>query len=210
MYSESDAKLLRTILESHDPRHLMSEVNAHLVTERAKREEFYNLVHENVKAEFIAGEIVFHSPVRARHWKIGQAISSYLFMYVRTHGLGEVGSEKVMVTIGRNDFEPDIVFFKKEISSAFTPDQKLFPPPQLIVEILSSSTKERDRGIKFREYGLAGVEEYWIVDVDANVLEQYANAGEAFDLIKNHLPTGKVASRAVEGFVLDLTHVFTE
>ena len=36
----------------------------------------------------------------------------------------------------------------------------------LAVEVLSPSTAARDRGIKRRLYLEAGVEEYWIVDVD--------------------------------------------
>lgn len=210
MYSESDERLMRSILESHNPAEIVSEVNARLITERAKREEFYNLIHENVKAEFIAGEIVFHSPVRTAHWRLSARISNRLGPYVEAHGLGEMGVEKVMITLGRNDFEPDIVFFKKQVADTFQPDQKLFPVPQLVVEILSDSTRERDRGIKFREYALGGVEEYWIVDAERRVLEQYFNLGNSFDLVKAHLGSGQVQCRAVSGFVLDLRQVFTE
>lgn len=198
------------MLESHDPNRLMAEVRVRLTAERTKREQFYNLVHEDIKAEFIAGEIVFHSPVRSRHWQVTQALSALLFLHVRAHSLGRVGTEKVMVSIGRHDFEPDIVFFKQEVAAAFTPDQKLFPPPQLAVEIISASTEARDRGIKFIEYALAGVQEYWIVDADRNQLEQYLNTDDAFVLHKVYGPAQTLGSPTIEGLKINLAEVFAD
>ncbi len=210
MYDQAryDRETINRVLESHDPVHVMEEVRTRLIEERTKREQFYNLVHEDVKAEFIAGEIVFHSPVRTSHWRVSTRITRLLSAYVMDNRLGDVGVEKVMVSIGRHDFEPDIVFFNKEVASQFTPDQKLFPAPQLAVEILSDSTEARDRGIKFREYALAGVQEYWIVDAERNQLEQYFNTDAAFVLHKTYGPTGALASLVVPGFRLDLAAVF--
>ncbi|MEY4539280.1 MAG: hypothetical protein RLZZ306_1037, partial [Bacteroidota bacterium] len=35
-------------------------------------------------------------------------------IYSDIHQLGFVGIEKIMITLTRNDYEPDICFFKKE------------------------------------------------------------------------------------------------
>jgi Uma2 family endonuclease len=178
------------------------------LAERAKREEFYNLVHENVKAEFIGGEIVFHSPVRAAHWQMVSKLAYRLGAYIKKNNLGELGIEKVLVRFSRNDFEPDIVFFNKEMAATFVPDQKLFPIPDFVVEVLSESTEHNDRGVKYREYALGGVKEYWIVDPEKNVLEQYTNTSQEFALVKAHLGSSTVTSLAIEGFVLDLKDIF--
>lgn len=42
--------------------------------------------------------------------------------------------------------------------------QVLFGYPDLIIEVLSPSTRTKDIHIKTRKYRLAGVREYWIVD----------------------------------------------
>lgn len=47
------------------------------------------------------------------------------------------------------------------------------PIPLLVVEVLSPSTAARDRGKKRRLYLASGVEEYWIVDLDARVIERW-------------------------------------
>ena len=43
----------------------------------------------------------------------------------------------------------------------------------LVVEILSRSTAARDRGVKRRIYQKAAVEQYWIVDLDARLVERW-------------------------------------
>lgn len=45
--------------------------------------------------------------------------------------------------------------------------------PVLAVEVLSPSTAARDRGKKRRIYQEAGVGEYWIVDLDARLVERW-------------------------------------
>jgi Uma2 family endonuclease len=46
--------------------------------------------------------------------------------------------------------------------------------PLLAIEVLSPSTASRDRGVKRRIYQNAGVGEYWIVDLDARLIERWA------------------------------------
>ena len=45
--------------------------------------------------------------------------------------------------------------------------------PDLIIEILSPSTRRRDLMIKHAKYASAGVREYWIVDIDARTVVVY-------------------------------------
>ena len=45
--------------------------------------------------------------------------------------------------------------------------------PLVAIEILSSGTASRDRGAKRRIYQRAGVREYWIVDLDARLIERW-------------------------------------
>ena len=45
--------------------------------------------------------------------------------------------------------------------------------PLLAIEVLSPSTASRDRGAKRRIYQATGVGEYWIVDLDARLIERW-------------------------------------
>jgi Uma2 family endonuclease len=112
-----------------------------------------------------------------------------------------------MISLTRNDYEPDIVFFPKEKSKLFTPQQMHFPAPDLVVEILSDSTEKNDRNIKFRDYASHGVKEYWIIDADKASLEQYINTDNEFQLV--HIFTeGILKAETVKGFELDVRSIF--
>ncbi len=186
---------------------LMEEVRALLDSEIQKRVEFRNLIHENVSAEFINGEIVYHSPSKRRHWRVSANLIALLVTYVKKNDLGEIGSEKVMIELTRNDYEPDIVFFNKEKSSKFTDDQMLFPAPDFIVEILSPSTEKYDRKEKFIDYAAHGVGEYWIIDPELEFVEQYFNENGMFNLFQK-LHKGQLESKMVKGFVVELKDIF--
>jgi Uma2 family endonuclease len=122
--------------------------------------------------------------------------------------LGEIGYEKVMIELSCNNYEPDIVYFRKEICAKFTPDQKLFPAPDLVVEILSESTQKNDYGIKFRDYAAHNVGEYWIIDPKTETIEQYVLLNGVFELQNKLTKTGILTSLIVPGFLLDLEKVF--
>ena len=59
--------------------------------------------------------------------------------------------------------------------------------PVLAIEVLSPSTATRDRGTKRRIYQAAGVGEYWIVDLDARLVERWRPNDERPEIIDGTL-----------------------
>ena len=57
----------------------------------------------------------------------------------------------------------------------------------MTVEILSPSTAARDRGKKRKLYLEAGVEEYWIVDIDARVVERWRTGDQRPEIVDGTL-----------------------
>jgi Uma2 family endonuclease len=84
-----------------------------------------------------------------------------------------------------------------------------FPVPDLVVEVLSNSTEERDRGVKFEDYVVNGVGEYWIVDADESVIEQYVLQAGEYEL-KLKSSSGRLRSEVIEGFTADVRRCSTE
>ncbi len=204
----SNMDILEKLRKAPDAIKIWEAFQHELIAEKAKREEFYNLVHENVKAEFINGEIIFHSPVKNRHWMASSKIAAKLIPYVEEKKLGVVGLEKVMIRCTRNDYEPDIVFFGHAKSDKFTPDQMLFPAPDLAVEILSPSTEKNDREIKFADYAAHGVAEYWIVDPEQKSIEQYLLGEKDYRLHVKLQEEGILHSKVIDGFTLNVAEIF--
>ena len=59
-------------------------------------------------------------------------------------------------------------------------DDGIYGAPDLVVEVLSPSTMQNDRGPKMRHYAAAGVKEYWIVSPIGQSVEVYYNEGGTF------------------------------
>ncbi|WP_215240478.1 Uma2 family endonuclease [Dyadobacter helix] len=190
-------------------RNLLDDLEKIWHEEQIKRHTFWATVDENRKAEFILGEIVYHSPVYGRHWMASSNILARLLPYVKDNDLGKVGVEKVMIRLTRNDYEPDICFWAKEQTVTFWQIQSAFPPPDFILEILSESTKERDYGIKMTDYALHGIKEYWIVDPENKTVEQYLLDQQQFQLAQK-LKEGMLGSEIIPGFEISVRDIFEE
>jgi Uma2 family endonuclease len=205
----SNAELLEKLVESPNAIKIIEAAQSVFEQEKIKRQEFYDLTHEDMKAEFINGEIVFHSPARLRHLTVSTNLTTLLHTYVSQNCLGLVGVEKLMVRLTRNDYEPDLCFFKKERAEKFTSDQALFPAPDFAIEILSDSTEKIDRGIKFIDYAAHGVPEYWIIDPEKKSVEKYLLQQGEYYLEVKLTTEGRLLSTVVEGFALELHELFT-
>lgn len=84
---------------------LIEQAQRALREEARKRQEFYAWLKEDVKAEFINGHIVMHSPVKERHWTAVGNIYRLLSSFVIKNKLGRVASEKALIALKRNDYD---------------------------------------------------------------------------------------------------------
>ena len=175
--------------------------------ERERRERFYDEMTPEQKIEFIDGEVVLHSPARNVHLDVTGWIFVLLSTYVNSRQLGEVKMEKCLCVFPRNDYEPDIVFFRPEKVAQFGNDTMKFPTPDLVVEVLSDTTEHRDRGVKFEDFQAHGVREYWIVDAERGLIEQYVLRGEGYELVLKS-GSGELRSEVVPGFVVPVRAFF--
>jgi Uma2 family endonuclease len=176
--------------------------------ERQRRAKFYEEMMPEQKIEFIDGEVVLHSPARNRHLDVTKHLAVLLSTHVQVRQLGEVKVEKCLCVFPRNDYEPDVVYFGPSKAATFTPDTVKFPVPDLAVEVLSESTEARDRGVKFEDFQVHGVGEYWIVDADRAVVEQYVLRATGYELVLKS-GSGELSSEIVTGFTVPIRAFFS-
>lgn len=188
---------------------LAEQIQSALEKEKAEREHFYETIDEGEKMEFINGAIVFQSPAKLRHTIAIKLLLKLLDTFVYKQNSGFVGSEKMLVSLTRNDYEPDLCFFEKSKADSFKPDQMQFPTPDFIVEVLSPSTEKYDRTTKFDDYAAHGVKEYWIVDAESELIEQYYLANERYELLLK-AKDGTIQSVVLPDFKIQIRAVFDE
>jgi Uma2 family endonuclease len=207
MVTATTDEIVRQLMQSPRLPQLTRQFQAILRAEQEQRQRFYDEMSDAQKTEFINGEIIVHTPVKLRHSNASDNLFALMRAYVQKHALGLVGHEKLLVTLTRNDYEPDICFFGQAKAQTFTPDQVRFPAPDLVVEILSESTEAVDRGIKFEDYALHGVAEYWIVDPNQESAEQYLLQDERYGLAVK-VKTGTIQSVVISGFDIPVRAIF--
>lgn len=145
-----DNDILDPILENLHMPELVEELNVRLKQEQLLREEFYKKIQPGDKWEFINGKIIMHSPAKEKHTVARQRLDYLLQTYTSVKDLGQVRSETSLVSLTRNDYLPDILFFTKERAMVIHPNTWKYPIPDFVVEVLSDGTASTDRGIKKR------------------------------------------------------------
>ncbi|MVM32683.1 Uma2 family endonuclease [Spirosoma sp. HMF4905] len=198
------------LLEAPDAKLVIERAQAILADEAQRRRAFREWLRDDIKAEFINGEVIMHSPVKRRHLDATQNLTTLLRVYVHVNDLGAVDSEKALIGLTRNDYEPDICYWNSETANSFEDDQMEHPAPDLIVEILSKSTTGRDRGVKFEDYAAHGVHEYWIIDPVRKSVEQYQldEPTMAFSSVATLYINDTLTALTVSGFQIPVQAIF--
>lgn len=82
--------------------------------------------------------------------------------------------------------------------------------PDMVIEVLSSSTARYDRLVKFNLYQQAGVQEYWIVDPTAHIVQVHTLEDGAYHASVAYPSSAAVPVGILEGCSIDLSTVFSE
>jgi len=187
----------------------MSVVNPHI---RFVYEDYKSLPESMSKRyELLDGEILMVPAPTTTHQMVSRNIEFLLHGFVRLHKLGTVLYSPVDVVFGlgngREIVQPDVLYISRERSGILYKEE-IRGAPDLIVEVLSPGTEERDRTYKKHLYGRYGVREYWIVDVDTTTIEVYLSAGTDFDSPTICRAPDTLRSALFAGLDIDLQEVF--
>lgn len=127
-------------------------------------EDYWNLPAGD-RAELIDGQLYAMAPPNRLHQKLVMELSATLRQYIiAKEGNCEVYPAPFAVNLNADDetyVEPDIsvICDKNKLT-----DRGCKGAPDLVIEIVSPSSRKMDYSIKNTLYSEAGVREYWIVD----------------------------------------------
>lgn len=127
-----------------------------------------NALPEDHPSELIDGVIYNMASPALRHQSISGSIYHQLWNYIDAHGGNCVPfiaptdvrldrDERTMVV-------PDVFVICQPDDDRMDNDKYINGAPDLIIEVLSPSTRRKDMFTKLHKYEAAGVREYWIVD----------------------------------------------
>lgn len=136
--------------------------------------------------EIIGGKKIMAPSAPIVHSSIIFDLAYIIKSYLNKTGNGLVFVDDVDVHFSDgNLFKPDLVVITKENCNIIDWHGAIHGVPDMVVEILSKSTRKKDLTVKKDIYESNGVKEYWIIDpymesIDAYILQdgKYCLAGE--------------------------------
>ena len=166
---------------------------------------------ETKRYELLGGDLVLVPSPTEYHQRISRNLEFMLWRFVKEQDLGWVYDAPLDVVLGQGDtrevVQPDIFFISKEREKIIA-EEEIRGAPDLVVEIISPGTAERDRGYKKTLYARHGVKEYWIVDPKGKTVEVYTLGEKGFELVRAYEAGEALKSPLLEGLEVDLNEVF--
>lgn len=149
------------------------------VAERWTAERVRALPDDGNRYEAIDAELYVTPAPRFMHQRIVTLVAVELAQYVERHGLGVVVTAPADIEFADDTVvQPDISVIPLVQGRAPTSWRDI-TSLLVVVEVLSPSTADYDRGVKRRLYLRQPVGEYWIVDPDGRCVERWTARSDA-------------------------------
>ena len=108
---------------------------------------------------------------KLKHQDMQSRLGRRLAQFIEERALGKFFFAPCDVVLSDTDVvQPDLLFVSREREHLLSGGDNVRGAPDLVVEILSPATADRDRGYKRALYGRHGVAEYWLVDPAAETV----------------------------------------
>ena len=170
-------------------------------------ESYFALPDTSRLVELSEGKLILLPHPTNTHQQVVGNLYRYLYAFIDAHDLGIARFAPLPVRLWPDKIrEPDILFVSHEHADRI--GEQAYGPPDLVVEVISASTRRTDRVEKFVEYARAGVSEYWLVDPEAQSVEVFVLEDNAYTLLVKAGSGEQARSKLLEGFEVDADEVF--
>ena len=173
-------------------------------------EDYLVFPDDGKRHEIIDGDHCVTPAPRTKHQRISANLTVALVSFVKRRRMGLVlAAPSDVILSDENVVQPDLLFVSTARASIVTEDN-IRGAPDLVVEIISETTRKKDEVTKRKLYERFGVQEYWVVDPELETVKIFRRAqqgyGRAVELSKeaNDILTTKLLA----GFDLALTQIF--
>ncbi|MDZ7360097.1 MAG: Uma2 family endonuclease [candidate division KSB1 bacterium] len=164
-------------------------------------EAFEAWCDEDIRAEYLSGKVIMHSPAGTVHEKSVHWLSTLLELFIARDELGELfgSNTQLRLSTGRRRLA-DLSFVTKDRLNIVYPTY-IDGAPDIVIEFVCEESTVRDWREKYWEYETAGVKEYWVIDQRLERMDLYI-LGEDKKYIAAQEQAGKLLSKVLPGFWL--------
>ncbi len=197
----------RRALQQMSPPYLLRKYEATV-------EDFELLADEDLRCEYFDGVLVVHSPATIHHEDCSGFLIALLRNFADERRLGRVLGPNAVMQLGERRFCPDISFLSAAHGARVRGGQ-VVGPMDLVVEVLSKSTRDYDLREKRAAYRVGNVPEIWLIDPErrefhVDVLVEETRASKNADYRTELLKQGRRSSTVLKGFWVDVGWFWTD
>ena len=170
--------------------------------------EDYAKTPDDERWELIDGELFRMPSPNITHQRTSRRLLLLMAPFVEDRDLGEVFAAPMDIVLSDSDVvEPDLLFISKERMGIIT-RLNVQGAPDLVVEIHSPSTAQRDLTAKRELYARHGVREYWPIDPDTRTVRVLLLGDGDFVEVGVYKEGDTVTSPTLEGFSFRVEEIF--
>jgi Uma2 family endonuclease len=125
-------------------------------------EQLERLPEDGNKYEVVHGELFVTPAPKVQHQNVVHVLAEILRPFVALWKLGRVYGGHDVIRHGDSEVEPDLMV--RQIADPTEEDWRRLPLPELVVEVVSGTSRLRDYNQKRVYYLELGIPDYWIVD----------------------------------------------
>ncbi len=136
-------------------------------------EDYLLFPEDGKRYEIVEGDCYMSPAPRTQHQRVSRNLLTIIHTYLRRTKIGEVFDAPADVIFSdTNIVQPDLLVILATRTSMIT-DKNIQGAPDIVIEILSETTRKTDEITKKKLYERHGVLEYWIVDPDLALVKIY-------------------------------------
>ncbi len=170
--------------------------------------EYAALPSDGRRWELIDGDFEVNPAPAPRHQTVSRRLQFELMKQLEETGIASVFDAPIDVILSETDvLQPDLAIVRTG-RMHFVTDRGIEGPPDIVVEILSPSSRVMDRRVKPRTYARYAVPEYWIVDGELGLVEIHRLGAEGYVLEMRFDRASTLVTPSFPEVKLDLSHVF--
>jgi Uma2 family endonuclease len=143
-------------------------------------EDYLLFPDDGKRHEVIVGDHYVTPAPKTKHQKVSFNLTVAMGSFVKQRGLGLLLAAPCDVILSDdNVVQPDLLFISNARASIVTEDN-IRGAPDLVVEIISETTRKKDEVTKRKLYERFGVQEYWVVDPELETVKIFRRAQQGY------------------------------
>ncbi len=171
-------------------------------------EDYILFPEDGQRHEILDGEHYVTPAPFIKHQIISSNLHSLLGPFIRRHRLGKLLAAPTDVILSPHDIaQPDLLFISSDRVGIIT-EKNVQGAPDLVIEILSKSTRRRDERLKLERYDRFGVLEYWMFDPDRKGARIYRRDGGRLLLVAELSIGDVLTTPLLPGLEIPLAEIF--